>query len=63
MSKEAIRSEILKVLDDLPEDVLKEILDHLRQVQNGTDRERTALKERLEKIMEEDSETLDKLSK
>lgn len=63
MSKEAIRSEIMKVLDDLPEDVLKEILDHLKKVQNGPDGERDALKERLEKIIEEDSETLDKLSR
>jgi hypothetical protein len=63
MSKEAIRSEIMKTLEELPEDVLKDILHHLKKVQSGSGQEPDALKERLKKIMDEDSETLDKLSR
>ena len=61
MSTEEIKSEIQKVLDRVPEESLKDILDYLKELQ-GTSEERIKTAKNVRKILREDHELLKRLA-
>lgn len=62
MTKAEIKIEIQKVLDNVPENVLHDILDLLKELQNESS-ERIGLTHSLRQILLEDKELLAKLAK
>jgi hypothetical protein len=62
MTKTQIQSEIKKVLDNVPESVLQDILDFLKQLQDQPV-EKVRLTSDLRKILSEDKDLLEKLAK
>jgi len=56
-----IKSEIRKLLDTMPDKVLQELLDYLKEVQQQT-KGQEDLKTHLHRIMKEDRELLEKLA-
>ena len=61
MTKQQIKSEIQQVLDKMPEAVLKDILDHLKQLEAESN-DQLELSHNLNKILREDRELLEKLA-
>lgn len=61
MTSVQIKAEIQKVLDEVPEDVLIDILDHLKQIQQQASGE-IKLAKNLKKILAEDRELLERLA-
>lgn len=61
MTKQEIKSEIQKSLDRLPETVLQDVLDFLRQAE-GQSSEKTNLARNLRTILEEDKQLLQRLA-
>jgi archaellum component FlaC len=62
MTTEEIKSQIQKSLDNVPESVLHDILDFLRQAENQTP-ETLNLMKNLRDILTEDKELLERLAK
>jgi hypothetical protein len=62
MSTNEIKAEIQKLLDNVPEIVLNDLLDYLRIAQNQTNNQ-IELSHHLRKIISEDKELLEKLAK
>lgn len=56
-----IKTEIQKVLDEVPENVLLDILNYLKQVQDQS-HDQIVLGNNLKKILTEDRELLEKLA-
>jgi len=57
-----VKTEIQKVLEQVPEDVLPDILDYLKQIQLQT-HDQIKLTKNLKKILSEDKELLERLAK
>jgi hypothetical protein len=62
MKSQEIKSEIHKVIDKIPENVLQDILDYLTHIQNIPQNE-IDLSKNLKQILQEDKELLEKLAK
>ena len=62
MTKTEIKNEIQKVLDNVPENVLQDILDLLKGLQNYPD-DKIEMTHSLRQILTEDKELLEKLAK
>jgi hypothetical protein len=62
MSTNEVKAEIQKLLDNVPEIVLNDLLDYLRIAQNQTNNQ-IELSHHLRKIISEDKELLEKLAK
>jgi hypothetical protein len=62
MTTNEIKSEIQKSLDRVPESVLHDILDFLKQAENQTS-DRLSLMKNLKNILTEDKELLERLAK
>jgi hypothetical protein len=62
MTTQDIKSEIQKSLDRVPESVLQNVLDYLKQVENQSE-EKVKLVKNLEDILSEDKELLARLAK
>ncbi|MCX6353114.1 MAG: hypothetical protein NTX03_14835 [Bacteroidetes bacterium] len=61
MSTSEIKVEIQKVLDNIPESILKDILSYLKELQ-GKDKSHVENVTHLRQILEEDTELLKKLA-
>jgi hypothetical protein len=57
-----VKTEIQKVLEQVPENVLPDILDYLKQIQLKT-HDQVKLSNHLKKILSEDKELLERLAK
>jgi hypothetical protein len=62
MTSIQVKSEIQKVIDQVPENLLPEILDYLKQVQHQSP-EQVKFNNNLNKIFSEDKELLQRLAK
>jgi len=62
MTTQQIKSEIQKLLDHVPENVLEDFLELLKQAQSQT-RDELELSKYLKKILAEDKELLEMLAK
>ncbi len=61
MSTAEIKTEIHQVIDNVPEDVLIDVLNYLKQIQHQS-ADQTKLATNLRKILSEDKELLEKLA-
>jgi mRNA-degrading endonuclease RelE of RelBE toxin-antitoxin system len=61
MTSIEIKTEIQKVLDQVPENVLQDVLDFLKELQNKS-ADQIKLANNLRKILSEDRELLEKLA-
>ena len=61
MTAKEIKSEIQKTLDNIPEDVLQDILDYLKEIQGKSTR-KIKLSKNLQDILTEDKELLARLA-
>ncbi|HMG92660.1 MAG TPA: hypothetical protein VK589_21530 [Chryseolinea sp.] len=62
MTTKEIKSEIQKTLENIPENVLQDILDYLKAIQ-GKSADKIKLGKNLRDILAEDKELLEKLAK
>ncbi len=62
MTTNLLKSEIQRLLETVPDEVLRELLDYLREAQKLT-KEQAELSRYLKKIIHEDRELLEKLAK
>jgi hypothetical protein len=62
MSSEELKQEIQKVLEDIPDSILQDILDYLKQVQSQS-KAGVNVFSNLKKILSEDKELLSRLAK
>jgi len=62
MTTKQIKSEIQKLLDTVPDDILQDLFDYLKEVQKQT-KSQAELTSHLRKIIHEDRELLEKLAK
>jgi hypothetical protein len=62
MTANEIKSEIRRTLDNIPENVLQDILDYLKSIQ-GKSADKIKLSKNLRDILTEDKELLDRLAK
>ena len=62
MTTKEIKSEIQKTLDNIPENVLQDILDYLKLIQ-GKSADKTELSKNVRDILTEDKELLERLAK
>jgi hypothetical protein len=62
MSRDELKEEISKVLADVPEDMLEDILDYLKLLVSNP-KEKLSMTAKLRQIISEDEELLQKLSK
>lgn len=62
MTTKQLKSEIQRLLEKVPDTVLQDLLDYLREAQKQT-REQAELSSYLKKIIQEDKELLEKLAK
>jgi hypothetical protein len=62
MSKNEVKEQINKVLDNAPDEILESILDYLKELLSRTNSE-VMLSNNLNKILHEDKEVLERLSK
>jgi len=62
MNKSLLKLEIDKVLDTIPEQVLQDILEYLKQLQKQSS-DKIILSNHLRKILQEDKALLEKLAK
>ena len=61
MTKTEIKNEIQKVLDNVPENILKDILDLLKGIQDHSS-DKIGMTHSLRQILEEDKDLLEKLA-
>lgn len=61
MTTKQIKSRIQRALDNVPENVLEEILHYLEEIQ-GKSADTVIMSQRLRKILSEDRELLEKLA-
>jgi len=61
MTKKEIKAEIEKVLDQIPESVLEDLLQYLNSLKTKTS-EKIKMSKNLKKILEEDKSLLEKLA-
>jgi hypothetical protein len=61
MTKKQLHSEIQKVLDNVPETILQDVLDFLKALQDQP-ADKVKLTNNLRKILSEDKELLEKLA-
>ncbi|MFS4417912.1 hypothetical protein [Maribacter sp. 2307ULW6-5] len=61
MTTRQIKSRIKKALDNVPENLLEDILNYLEEIQ-GKSADEVVLSQRLRKILSEDRELLEKLA-
>jgi uncharacterized tellurite resistance protein B-like protein len=61
MTTKQIKTEIQKLLDTVPENVLQDLLDYLKEAQKQT-KDQAELTSHLRKIIHEDRELLEKLA-
>ena len=61
MTAKEVKSEIQKVLDKVPENILSDILEYLKTIQ-GKSKEQVKLSANVKQILSEDKELLQKLS-
>ncbi len=62
MTAKEIKFEIQRTLDNIPENVLQDILDYLKSIQ-GKSADKVKLGKNLRDILTEDKELLDRLAK
>ncbi len=62
MTTQQLKSEIQKLLDNVPENVLQDLLEYLREAQKYT-KDQAELSNYLRKIIHDDKELLEKLAK
>ena len=62
MTTKEIKSEIQKTLDNIPENVLQDILDYLKLIQ-GKSADKIELSKNVRDILTEDKELLERLAK
>lgn len=62
MSRDELKEEISKVLADVPEDMLEDILDYLKLLVSNP-KEKLSITAKLRQIISEDEELLQKLAK
>jgi hypothetical protein len=62
MSRDELKEEISKVLADVPEDMLEDILDYLKLLVSNP-KEKLSMTTKLRQIIAEDEELLQKLAK
>ena len=62
MSKDEVKEQINKVLENAPDEVLESILDYLKELLSKSKAE-AMLSSNLNRILHEDKEVLEKLSK
>lgn len=62
MTTKEIKSEIQKTLDNIPENVLQDILDYLKLIQ-GKSADKIELSKNLRDIITEDKELLERLAR
>lgn len=62
MTAKEIKSEIQKTLDNVPQDILQDILNYLKSIQ-GKSPDKIKLSKNLRDILAEDKELLDRLAK
>jgi len=62
MTTKEIKSEIQKTLDNIPENVLQDILDYLKVIQSKST-DKIKLSKNLREILTEDKELLERLAK
>ncbi len=62
MSRDELKEEISKVLADVPEDMLEDILDYLKLLVSNP-KEKLSMTAKLRQIISEDEELLQKLAK
>jgi hypothetical protein len=62
MTREELKYEVLKALDEIPDDVLKNILDYLKLMM-ALPEDKKELSEKLKRILLEDMDLLEKLAK
>ena len=62
MTTREIKSEIQKTLDNIPENVLQDILDYLKLIQ-GKSADKIELSKNVRDILTEDKELLERLAK
>ena len=61
MTKAQIQTEILKVLDNVPESILQDILDFLKELQDQPE-DKVRLTNNLRQILSEDKDLLERLA-
>jgi len=61
MSTQEIRKELHKVVDNMPEDVLQNVLDYFKAIEHSS-KDRVKLSSNLKKILTEDKLLLQKLA-
>ncbi|RKN78484.1 MULTISPECIES: hypothetical protein [Ulvibacterium] len=61
MTTKQIKSRIQRALDNVPENVLEEILNYLEEIQ-GKSADKVVMSQRIRKILSEDKELLEKLA-
>lgn len=61
MTTREIKSEIIKLLDTVPENVLEDLLGYLKQAEGQT-KEKIEFSRHLKQILKEDKELLEKLA-
>jgi uncharacterized protein YeeX (DUF496 family) len=61
MSTQEIRKELHKVVDNMPEDVLQNVLDYFKTIEHSS-KDRVKLSYNLKKILSEDKLLLQKLA-
>lgn len=62
MTAKEIRSEIQRTLDNVPEDILQDILNYLKSIQ-GMSQDKINLSKNLRTILTEDKKLLERLAK
>jgi hypothetical protein len=62
MSRDELKEEITKVLADVPEDMLEDILDYLKLLVSNP-KEKLSITDKLRQIITEDEELLQRLAK
>ncbi len=61
MSNEELKKEIVKVLEDVPDEMLEDILEYLKFL-TGTSKNKISMASNLRQIINEDKELLQKLA-
>ena len=61
MTTEQIKARINKALDNAPEDMLSEVLDYINELKEASDKQSVRVN-RLKRMLEEDSDLLQRLA-
>ncbi len=61
MTTEQIKARISTALDSVPEDLLSEVLDYMNELKQATDKQAVRV-ERLKRMLDEDSDLLQRLA-